>query len=84
MSELSPEVQALLLQQQKMFAQLMAEQARQSDERLEKIVAELKKPSVTEQKKLDEEQAAIRARNEERKDNAEVFVSSARMISGRS
>jgi hypothetical protein len=73
MSELSPEVKALLAQQAEMFAKIMSEQARQSDERLEKIVAELKKPSVMEQKQLDAEQAKLKAQQEERKDNSEAF-----------
>lgn len=73
MSELSPEVQALLASQAQMFAKIMAEQARQSDERLEKIVAELKKPSIMEQKQLDAEAAKLKAQQEERKDNSEAF-----------
>lgn len=49
---------------------ILAEQQRQSDERLTKIIAELKKPTVMEQKALDKEAAELLARNEERKANA--------------
>lgn len=70
---LSPEVQALLLAQQQMFAKLMSEMTKQSDERLERIVAELKKPSVMEQKKLDAEAKELEQRQQERRDNSEAF-----------
>ena len=53
---------------------ILAEQQRQSDERLMKIIAELKKPTVMEQKQLDKEAAEILAKNEERKANAEGML----------
>jgi hypothetical protein len=69
----SSEMRELLVEQQKMFAAQMAEMARQNAEQTKALVAELRKPTVMEQRQLDVEEKALLAKNEERKANAEAF-----------
>lgn len=53
-----------------MLKEILAQQSKQQAEQLKTVIAELKKPTEIEQKKLDEEAKAILQRNEERKENA--------------
>lgn len=50
--------------------ELLAEQSRQNAEQMKIVIEELKKPTVLEQKKLDQEAKEILERNQDRKDNA--------------
>jgi len=49
---------------------ILAEQARINAENTQKLIAELRKPTVMEQKELDREAKELESRNQERKDNA--------------
>lgn len=53
-----------------LLREILAEQSKQNAEQLKIVIEELKKPTVLEQKKLDEEAQAILDRNQERKENA--------------
>lgn len=67
------EMRELLAAQQKMFAEQMKEMAQQNANQTAALVAELRKPSVMEQRQLDVEAKALLDKNQERKDNAEAF-----------
>ena len=50
--------------------QILADQAKQNAEMIREVITEIKKPTVLEQKKLDEEAKELLDRNQERKDNS--------------